>query len=77
MGNLQVKNIPDELHQRLRDHARANRCTLGDLVLRALERELERREWHAHLAERPTTDLGISAAALLQQERQTHERMLP
>jgi hypothetical protein len=76
MANLQVKNVPDTLHQRLRRYAQEHKCTLSDIVLIALERELARREWHERLAQRPTTDLGVSAAALLAQERQQHERNL-
>jgi plasmid stability protein len=49
MANLQVKNIPDTLHQRLRHYAQKHRCTLSDIVLIALERELARREWHERL----------------------------
>lgn len=77
MANLQVKNVPDTLHQRLRRYAQEHKCTLSDIVLIALERELARREWHERLAPRPTTDPGISAAALLAQERQQRERDLP
>jgi plasmid stability protein len=76
MANLQVKNVPDTLHQRLRRYAQAHKCTLSDVVLMALERELARREWHERLAQRPTTDLGVSAASLLEQERQQRERDL-
>ncbi len=76
MANLQVKNIPDTLHQRLRRYAQENRCTLSDIVLMAIERELARREWHERLAHRPTTDLGVSAASLLKQERQQREKDL-
>ncbi len=77
MANLQVKNVPDTLHQRLRRCAQEHKCTLSDVVLIALERELARREWNERLAQRPTTDLGDSAASLLEQERQQHERDLP
>ena len=45
-------------------------------MLIALERELARREWHERLAQRPTTDLGVSAASLLAQERQQREQDL-
>jgi plasmid stability protein len=76
MANLQVKNIPDTLHQRLRCYAREHKCTLSDVVLMAIEHELARREWHERLAHRPTTDLGVSAASLLEQERQQPERNL-
>ena len=69
MANLQVKNIPEDLHERLRRHARENHCTLSASVLAALERELARWEWRKHLAQRPKTSLGVPAAALLLEER--------
>jgi len=77
MANLQVKNIPDTLHQRLRRYARKHKCTLSEVVLRALERELAQREWHERLAKRTKTDLGVSAASLLKQERQQREQEMP
>jgi hypothetical protein len=77
MATLQVKNVPDSLHQRLRRYAQEHKCTLGEVVLMALERELARREWHDRLAQRPTTDLGVPAASLLEQEREQRERDLP
>ena len=69
MVNLQVKNIPEDLHERLRRHARENHCTLSASVLASLERELARWEWRKHLAQRPRTSLGVPAAALLLEER--------
>ena len=69
MANLQVKNIPEDLHERLRRHARENHCTLSASVLAALERELARWEWRKRLAQRPKTGLGVPAAALLLEER--------
>ena len=69
MGNLQVRNVPDELHERLRRHARENNCTMSTLVLSAVERELERLEWRERLAQLPTTDLGVDAATLIAEER--------
>ena len=69
MANLQVKNIPDELHDRLRRHARENHCTLSASVLAALEHELARWEWRKRLAQCPKTSLGAAAAALLLEER--------
>ncbi len=69
MANLQVKNVPDSLHERLRRHAREQHITLGAAVLGAVERELARAEWRRHFAQRPTTDLGIPAADLLAEAR--------
>ena len=74
MANLQVKNIPDELHERLRRHARERNCTISAAVLTAVERELDRWEWRARLAQRPRTELGVTAADLLQAERENRER---
>lgn len=73
MANLQVENIPDTLHRRLRRYAQEHKCTLSDVVLIALESEFARCEWRERLAQRPTTDLGISAASLLEQERKQRE----
>ena len=69
MPNLQVRNIPVALHERLRRHARENSCTISAIVLTAVERELARREWQDHLAQRPKTELGVEVATLLAEER--------
>lgn len=69
MANLQVRNIPEDLHDRLRRHARARRRTMSAVVLGAVERELAREEWRERLAQRPTTDLGVDAASLIAEER--------
>jgi hypothetical protein len=77
LANLQVKNVPDALHERLRRIPRERRRTLGDVVVGALEREVERIDWEARLDRRPATDLGTSAAALLEREREQRERDRP
>ena len=69
MANLQVRNVPDDLHQRLRRHARESKRTMRAAVLAAIERELARWEWRERLAQRPETDLGVEAATLLAAER--------
>ena len=75
MSNLQVKNVPESLHQRLRCHVQAHHRTLSDFVLEAIECELARSEWRTHLAQRPRTDLGVSAASLLEQERRQRDEL--
>jgi hypothetical protein len=67
--NLQVKNLPAQLHERLRRYSRKHHLTIRDIALEAFEREMERREWHERLSQRPATDLGDGAASLLEQER--------
>lgn len=74
--NLQVKNVPPELHERLRRHARAHNCSMGEVVLVAVERELARREWQERFAERPSADLGIAAASLLEKARRHRDEEL-
>ena len=69
MANLQVKNVPDSLHERLRRHAREERTTLSAVVLSAVERELKRAEWRRHMAQRPRTNLGVSGAELIAEAR--------
>jgi plasmid stability protein len=69
MGNLQVKNIPETLHRRLKKHAQKHGSTLSDFVRQAIEKELARSEFHERIAKRTSTNLGVSAASLLEDER--------
>ena len=69
MANLEVRNIPDDLHERLRRHAREQNRSMSDVALSSLERELACADWRRRLARRPMTDLGVDAAALLAEER--------
>ena len=69
MADLQVRNVPDDLHERLRRYACENDLTMSEVVLVAVERELARCEWRKRLAQRPKTDLGVEAATLLAEER--------
>ena len=69
MANLQIKNVPEELHQRLRQRARQQRRPMGDVALEAIARELDRVAWNAHLETRAPVELGVPAADLLSQER--------
>ena len=69
MANLQVRNVPDDLHERLCRYARENNCTMSAAVIIAVERELARWDWRKRLSQRPKTDLGMEAATLLAEER--------
>ena len=53
MANLQVKNVPDALYQRLRRYAHEQQRPLSDIILAAIEHELARHEWHKRLKQRP------------------------
>jgi predicted DNA-binding protein len=76
MANLQVKNIPDSLHDRLRSYARESGRTISAVMLAAIERELEDWEFQKQLAEHPNTYLSVSAADVIREERALREMEL-
>ena len=69
MANLQVKNIPESLHQELRRCAKRRKSTLSEVVLEAIKREIARSTFHDRLVKRLPVELGVSAASLLAEER--------
>ena len=76
LAHLQVKNVPDSIHDRLRCFARETNRTLSAAVLAAVERELEAWEWRKRWAQRPETDLGVDAATLIAEARARRDREL-
>ena len=73
MANLQVKNVPEPLHRKLRAHAKRRGQTVRDVVLDAVTREIDRLEFRARLAKRAPVDLGRPAARTLEELRAEHE----
>lgn len=68
MTNLQVKNLPDDLTEKLRDRARAEHTTVSAFVTRILEREVAKptlAEWLARLDELPKLEHDIDIEALM------------
>jgi plasmid stability protein len=76
MANLQVKNVPEPLHRRIRALAKRRNRTVGDVVLEAVVRELDREEFRVRLAKRTPVDLGRPAARSLEELRREREREL-
>lgn len=76
MANLHLRNIPDDLCERLRRYAREHNRSVSSVVIGALERELARLEWPERLARLPKTDLGVDAATLIAEERRRRDREL-
>ena len=66
-------DLPEDLLERLRRQARESQLTIREVVLTAIERELERWEFREHLATHATTGLGIEAARLIRGERRRRE----
>ena len=77
MANLQVKNVPEGLHRKIRAAARRRGRTVRDLVLDAMQREVARDEFRARLAKREPVELGLPAARLLDDVRAERENGLP
>ncbi len=76
MGNLQVKNVPEALHRKIRAYAKRRGRTVRDVVLEAVNREMEREEFRSRLARRQPVDLGRPAARSLEEIRAEREREL-
>ncbi len=74
MANLQVKGIPDSLHRNLRRCAEKRRCTMSDIVIAAVERELARSAFRERLTKRPRANIGLPAADLLEEERRERDK---
>jgi plasmid stability protein len=73
MANIQVKNLPEKLHNQLRHYAREKGCTLGEIIIEAIKREVSRRGWHKRFSSRASTQLRTSAAKLLEEERRQRD----
>ncbi len=73
MAIIQVKNVPDSLYNRLKRRTKKADKTLSDIVLEAIEKELKRSEWRERFTKRPSSDLGVSAASLLEEERRERD----
>ena len=72
MANLQVKGLPDDLHEELRRRADAEGTTLSELVTRMVRRELALpsiRDWLAELAAQPARDDDLDVESLMDEIR--------
>lgn len=73
MANIQVKGVPDEIHQRLRESAARRGRTIREVVLDAVRRELSHEAFLARLKKRSRVDLGRPASELLREARADRE----
>lgn len=69
MANLQVKNVPEPIHRKIRAGAQRRGKTVRDFVLDAVLREIEREEFRTRLAKREPANLGRPAARTLEELR--------
>lgn len=72
MANLQIKDLPDDVHDELRRRARQHGSTMRDYVLRLIlddQARPSRDDWLARLRARPRIDLDRPVADLLAADR--------
>jgi plasmid stability protein len=68
---IQVKNVSEDLHRRLRERARREGTSLSDYIRETLERDLavpSTREWLDRLKEDPGVDVAPGEIARLIEE---------
>ena len=69
---IQIRNVPEALHRRLKARAAMEGVSMSRYVLREIERSLERptrREWLETVASQPERVLNPSPAEILREER--------
>jgi antitoxin FitA len=69
MSNLQVKNVPEELHRRLRQIAEREGTSVRSLVLEAVARRVAWDDFVQRLRTRAPVDLGRPAGTTLEEVR--------
>ena len=72
MRMIQIRNVPDRLHRKLKARAAMAGMSLSDYLRIELERTLERptrAELAERIAERAPVELDPSAARIIRQER--------
>jgi plasmid stability protein len=74
MANLQVKNLPEDVHRRLRECARRRGKSLRELVLETLDKELGYEEFKRRLQSRSRVRLLRPAGEVFTEVRAERER---
>ena len=69
---IQIRNVPEDLHRRLKSRAAFAGMSLSDYLLREIRQVAERPtldEFRARLKQRPPVSLSTSPAAVIRAER--------
>ena len=72
MTMIQIRNVPEDIHRRLKARAAISGLSLSDMLLRAITALAEKptlEEIRARLASRPSPTLSISPADAVRAER--------
>lgn len=73
MANLQVKNVPDDIHRQLKIRAKRLGRTLRDLVLEAVRREAARENFVSRLHRRESVEVCGGASKRVEEARAERE----
>ena len=76
MVNLQVKDVPDELYQRIRWLATRRDSSIDSVILEAIEQAVRREEWWERWESRPTFDGELDSVRLIREAREENDRKL-
>lgn len=79
MGAIQVKNVPEDLHEALRQRAAREGMDLQSYLLRIIRRDLSlpsETEWLEELRTQPTVSGLPPAAEMLRANREDRNRQL-
>ena len=72
MKMIQIRNVPDDVHQRLKEQAASSGRSLSDYLKEEVTRLAElptMAEWVRMVRSRKRTPIGISGAELIRQSR--------
>jgi antitoxin FitA len=73
---IQIRNVPDPLHRKLKARAAEQGLTLSDFLLRLAEREVSRptiAELTERIRSRGASNLGVSVADVVREMRDADE----
>ena len=72
MTNIQIRNVPDAVHKKLKERAACAGMSLSEYLLRDLKASAERptmEEFLQRLAGRPEVKLSVNVADILREQR--------
>lgn len=76
MVNLQVKDVPAELYQRIQWLAVKRDSSIGSLLLEVIEREIQQEEWWEIWDSVPKFDGEIDSVRWIREAREENDRKL-
>ncbi len=79
MANLQIKDLPEDLHEELRRRARFEGISVRDYVLRMIRHDQEypsRAEWAEEMRNREPIPMGGDPAAQIRADREARSAHL-